>query len=51
VIYPLEYDALLAARPDLVAVVTVRAVLEFGLLGWTVVTLWRLRPAHARMDA
>ncbi|MBD8485266.1 DUF2029 domain-containing protein [Frigoribacterium sp. CFBP 8759] len=51
VVYPLEYDALLAARPDLVAVVTVRAVLELGLLGWTVVTLWRLRPVHARMDA
>ena len=51
VIYPLEYDSLLAARPAMVTVVTARAVLEVAVLVWCAVTLWRLRPAHERMDA
>jgi hypothetical protein len=40
IIYPFFYDTLLAADPLLVSVLTLRNLLEVGLLGWALHRLW-----------
>lgn len=57
VFYPFLYDWLLVPDPGMVAVLTVRNLMYFVILGWTVSALWRRRhqaeaagdlvPAHA----
>jgi len=57
VFYPFLYDWLLVPDPAMVAVLTVRNLMYFVILGWTVAALWRRRhrqeaagdlvPAHA----
>lgn len=57
VIYPYLYDGLLIPLPIMVAVLTVRNLMYFVILGWTIGALWRKRhaaeaagdllPAHA----
>jgi hypothetical protein len=57
VIYPYLYDGLLVPLPTMVAVLTVRNLMYFVILGWTIGALWRKRhadeaagdllPAHA----
>ena len=46
-IYPYLYDWVLAAHPLMVLVLTVRNLLEFVLLGFALVALYRLAPVHA----
>lgn len=48
-VYPYLYDELLAAAPALVAVLTVRNILEVALLGWAVVALLAA-VRHGRQD-
>lgn len=45
-VYPYLYDYLLVADPLLVLVLTLRNLLEFILLGWAVVQIWKLRDPH-----
>lgn len=40
IVYPFFYDSLLAADPLLVAVLTLRNLLELALLGWALHRLW-----------
>lgn len=57
VFYPFLYDWLLVPDPAMVAVLTVRNLMYFVILGWTIAALWRRRhrreaagdlvPAHA----
>ncbi|MBW8872654.1 MAG: DUF2029 domain-containing protein [Leifsonia sp.] len=57
VFYPFLYDLLLVPEPGMVAVLTVRNVMYFVILGWSIAALWRRRhrqeaagdlvPAHA----
>jgi hypothetical protein len=57
VIYPYLYDGLLVPVPAMVAVLTLRNLMYFVILGWTIGALWRRRhadeaagdllPAHA----
>ena len=57
VVYPYLYDWLLVPEPGMVAVLTLRNLLYFVILGWTIAALWRKRhsdeaagdllPAHA----
>ncbi|MFP3464503.1 hypothetical protein [Leifsonia sp. SIMBA_070] len=56
-LYPFLYDWLLVPDPAMVAVLTVRNLMYFVILGWTIAALWRRRhrqeaagdlvPAHA----
>ena len=46
IVYPYLYDYLLVADPLLVLVLTLRNLVEFVLLGWAVVQIWKLRDPH-----
>jgi hypothetical protein len=57
VFYPFLYDMLIVPQPGMVAVLTLRNLMYFVILGWTISALWRRRhrqeaaadlvPAHA----
>jgi hypothetical protein len=46
-IYPWGYDALLALKPVMLGVITVRNALELVLFGWALIALWRLGTARS----
>ena len=51
VFYPYLYDSLVLAQPWAVAVLTIRNLLYFVLLGWAIIALWgRSRHADAAGD-
>jgi amino acid transporter len=52
VIYPFFYDDVLTAQPALIAVLTVRNLLFFVVLGWALAALWRRpHPSDTELDA
>lgn len=50
-IYPAYYDQVLTLQPWMLVVLTLRNVLEVGILAWTVVELVRMGRGAGRMDA
>ena len=50
VVYPFLYDYLLVPDPAMVAVLSVRNVMYFVLLGWCIFALWRKRHADEARD-
>ncbi|WP_295125481.1 hypothetical protein [uncultured Leifsonia sp.] len=50
VIYPYLYDGLLVPLPIMVAVLTVRNLMYFVILAWTIGALWRKRHADEAAD-
>ena len=51
IVYPFFYDALLAADPLLVAVLTLRNLLEIVLLGWALHRLWTYAGTNSGTDS
>lgn len=50
VLYPFLYDWLLVPEPGMVAVLTVRNLMYFAILGWAIGALWRHRHADDAVD-
>jgi hypothetical protein len=51
-IYPYFYDFILAVQPAILVVLTLRNLMFFVILGWTIFALWRdAHPADSELDA